>query len=296
MSDDENNLIYEDDIYSNYDSDNEWDYEKITISIFIIYLIESIITGSLIFFAIFKNYDEIKIFDNLKTNIIILSISFIFFNLLNLLVSNCCIKFSVNYVFNFILFIIIALFKIALVFLTINFFHTQIFSFKLNSYMYFIWKAGSSLYYLILILIKLCKSDIHISVFLVIGILTSGASFIFEILFRNDFTGGGMGSFLLLSEVIFLCISFTYAVAKNKFKNIRFFEKVILTDAYKYYSLFICLACVPIVLIICLILCCKSYCDCGECSGRTYYASSEKETKQGKKKENKKSYLIIKWY
>ena len=154
--------------------------------------------------------------------------------------------------------------------------------------MYFIWKAGSSLYYLILILIKLCKSDIHISVFLVIGILTSGASFIFEILFRNDFTGGGMGSFLLLSEVIFLCISFTYAVAKNKFKNIRFFEKVILTDAYKYYSLFICLACVPIVLIICLICCCKSYCDCGECSGRTYYASSEKETKQGKKKEKKK--------
>ena len=66
MSDSENptkNEIYD---FSDSDSDIEGDDEDITISVFLIYLIESIITGSIIFFPIFKNYDEIIIFDDLK--------------------------------------------------------------------------------------------------------------------------------------------------------------------------------------------------------------------------------------
>ena len=287
MSDSENQTINDDIyMYSDFDSDKKGDDNEITISIFLIYLIESIITGGIIFFAILKNYDEIKIFDDFKKNIIILSISFIFFNLFNLVVTNLCIKFDVNAVFNFILFIILALFKISFILLALNFFHTQIIPFEINSYVYFYWKAGTSLYYLILILIKVCKNNIHISIFFIIGIVTSGASFGFQYLHSEVFADAEISGALGLIEVIFLCIAFIYGLAKDKLSYKRFFEKVVLTDSYKYYLVFIIIVSVPILLIVCLIAICKACCSISCCENfnieNTYYSSSEKETKKEK--------------
>ena len=293
MSDSENQTINDDiDMYSDFDSDKKGiimitdsdkkgDDNEITISIFLIYLIESIITGGIIFFAILKNYDEIKIFDDFKKNIIILSISFIFFNLFNLVVTNLCIKFDVNAVFNFILFIILALFKISFILLALNFFHTQIIPFEINSYVYLYWKAGTSLYYLILILIKVCKNNIHISIFFIIGIVTSGASFGFQYLHSEVFADAEISGALGLIEVIFLCIAFIYGLAKDKLSYKRFFEKVVLTDSYKYYLVFIIIVSVPILLTVCLIAICKSCCENFNCES-IYYSSSEKETKKEK--------------
>lgn len=297
MSDSENQTINDDidsdfdsdikgdyddiDMHSDFDSDKKGDDNEITISIFLIYLIESIITGGIIFFAILKNYDEIKIFDDFKKNIIILSISFIFFNLFNLVVTNLCIKFDVNAVFNFILFIILALFKISFILLALNFFHTQIIPFEINSYVYFYWKAGTSLYYLILILIKVCKNNIHISIFFIIGIVTSGASFGFQYLHSEVFADAEISGALGLIEVIFLCIAFIYGLAKDKLSYKRFFEKVVLTDSYKYYLVFIIIVSVPILLTVCLIAICKSCCENFNCES-IYYSSSETETKKEK--------------
>ena len=295
MSDSENptkNEIYD---FSDSDSDIEGDDEDITISVFLIYLIESIITGSLIFFVIFKNYDEIILFDDFKKNIIILSVSFIFFNLFNLIVTNTCIKFEVNYSFNFILFIIIALYKLSFVSLALNFFYTRKIPFEVSFYAFLFWKAGTSLYYLILILIKLCISNFHMSIFFVIGFLASGASFGFQYLYSKDFINAETSGALALIEVIFLSLSFIYGLKKGKFRNKRFFEKVILTDSYKYYLVLICIISVPIVLIMCLILICKSCCNSGICDGNTFYYSSsenvtngEKPIKQSQKKEGEK--------
>ena len=287
MSDSENQTINDDIyMYSYFDWDKKGDDNEITISIFLIYLIESIITGGIIFFAILKNYDEIKIFDDFKKNIIILSISFIFFNLFNLVVTNLCIKFDVNAVFNFILFIILALFKISFILLALNFFHTQIIPFEINSYVYLYWKAGTSLYYLILILIKVCKNNIHISIFFIIGIVTSGASFGFQYLHSEVFADAEISGALGLIEVIFLCIAFIYGLAKDKLSYKRFFEKVVLTDSYKYYLVFIIIVSVPILLTVCLIAICKACCSISCCENfnieSTYYSSSEKETKKEK--------------
>ena len=210
--------------------------------IFITYLIESVIYSIVLSYYIFNPNDKSKFFSSIYIIlIIVICLAIILFMIIIFYCKN-----SLNNLFcTIFLFIVITSIKLFIIYTAVGILQIKIFNGDLHPYAYLYWNVGTTLFYIVLIILGIFKDNINLLIYFGIGFLTSAIFFGAEYLHSKDIKSAGVSGIAGLIEIIFFCIAMKYSKSKNKLDSNKSLANVILIDMYKYFVIFLTLLLIP---------------------------------------------------